>query len=43
MSKPKIEREENFVFSDDVIKERLGKYGAVYFPSDIKETVDDIL
>lgn len=43
MSKPKIEREENFVFSDDVIKERIGKYGAVYFPSDIKETVDDIL
>ncbi|NVM34685.1 MAG: ATP-binding protein [Candidatus Lokiarchaeota archaeon] len=43
MSKPKTEKEENIVFSNDVIKERLGKYGAVYFPSDIKETVDDIL
>jgi len=43
MSKLKTEKEENIVFSNDVIKERLGKYGAVYFPSDIKETVDDIL
>ncbi len=43
MSKPKTEKKEKIVFSDDVIKERLGKYGAVYFPSDIKETVDDIL
>ncbi len=43
MSKQKTEKEEKIVFSDDVIKERLGKYGAVYFPSDIKETVDDIL
>ena len=25
------------------MKDRLGKYGAVYFPSDIKETVDDII
>ena len=37
------EKEEKKVFSDDIIKERLGKYGAVYLPSDIKESVDDIL
>jgi len=43
MSKPNTKKEENAVFLDDVIKERLGKYGAVYFPSDIKESVDDIL
>ncbi len=43
MSKPRTKNEENIVFVDDVIKERLGKYGAVYFPSDIKETVEDIL
>ncbi|MFW9900264.1 MAG: AAA family ATPase [Candidatus Thorarchaeota archaeon] len=43
MSKPNTKNEENIVFLDDVIKERIGKYGAVYFPSDIKESVDDIL
>jgi SpoVK/Ycf46/Vps4 family AAA+-type ATPase len=43
MPKSTIEKEENLIYSDDVIKERLGKYGAIYFPSDIKETVDDIL
>ncbi|MFW9998934.1 MAG: AAA family ATPase [Candidatus Hodarchaeota archaeon] len=43
MSKPSNKNEENIVFVDDVIKERLGKYGAVYLPSDIKETVNDIL
>ena len=31
------------MFTDDIIKERLGKYGAVYLPLDIKESVDDIL
>ncbi|MFX1571309.1 MAG: AAA family ATPase [Promethearchaeota archaeon] len=31
------------IYSDDVIKERLGKYGAVYFSADIKESVEDIL
>ncbi len=31
------------MYSDDEIKERLGKYGAVYLPSDVKESVDDIL
>ncbi|MFX0105039.1 MAG: AAA family ATPase, partial [Candidatus Hodarchaeota archaeon] len=43
MSKHNNEKDERITYSDDVIKERLGKYGAVYFPSDIKETVDDIL
>ncbi len=43
MSKPNAKNEEITVFLDDVIKERLGKYGAVYFPSDIKESVEDIL
>ncbi|MFX0008484.1 MAG: AAA family ATPase [Promethearchaeota archaeon] len=43
MPKSINEKEDMLVFSDDVIKERLGKYGAVYFPSDIKETVDDII
>ncbi|MFX1568730.1 MAG: AAA family ATPase [Promethearchaeota archaeon] len=43
MSKPNNKNEEITVFVDDVIKERLGKYGAVYFPTDIKESVDDIL
>jgi len=37
------EKESMLVYSDDVIKERLGKYGAIYFPSEIKETVEDIL
>lgn len=31
------------VYTDDVIKDRMGQYGAVYFPSDIQETIDDIL
>jgi AAA+ superfamily predicted ATPase len=39
----KNEKGEKKVFSDDVIKERLGKYGAVYLPIDIKESVDDII
>ena len=43
MSKPNMKNEETAVFQDDVIKDRLGKYGAVYFPSDIKESVEDIL
>ena len=43
MNGSKDKSEEKINFTDDVIKERLGKYGAVYFPSDIKETVDDIL
>ncbi|MFX1467436.1 MAG: AAA family ATPase [Promethearchaeota archaeon] len=43
MSKPHTEKEKDIIFTDDVVKERIGKYGAVYFPSDIKESVDDIL
>ncbi|MFX1417394.1 MAG: AAA family ATPase [Promethearchaeota archaeon] len=43
MNKSNSEKETKSVFTDDVIKDRLGKYGAVYFPSDIKETIDDIL
>ncbi|MFW9826363.1 MAG: AAA family ATPase [Candidatus Thorarchaeota archaeon] len=43
MSKTNSEKEDKLIYSDDVIKERLGKYGAVYFPLDIKEAVDDIL
>ncbi|MFX1391266.1 MAG: AAA family ATPase [Promethearchaeota archaeon] len=43
MSKSNSEKEGKLTYTDDVIKERLGKYGAVYFPSDIKETIDDIL
>lgn len=30
-------------YSDDEIKERLGKYGAVYLPTDVKETVEDVI
>ena len=37
------ENEVKITYTDDVIKERLGKYGAVYFSPDIKESVDDIL
>ncbi|MFW9820298.1 MAG: AAA family ATPase, partial [Candidatus Thorarchaeota archaeon] len=43
MPKSNNEKEDMLVYSDDAIKERLGKYGAIYFPSDIKETVEDIL
>ncbi len=31
------------MYTNDEIKERLGKYGAVYLPADIKESVEDIL
>ena len=31
------------MYSDDEIKERLGKYGAVYLPADVKESVEDII
>ncbi|MHA1671941.1 MAG: AAA family ATPase [Promethearchaeota archaeon] len=43
MSKLKDDLEKKVIFTDDVIKDRLGKYGAVYFSEDIKESVDDIL
>jgi SpoVK/Ycf46/Vps4 family AAA+-type ATPase len=35
--------EDNITFTDDVIKNRIGKYGAVYFPSNIQESIEDIL
>ncbi|MFX1552916.1 MAG: AAA family ATPase [Promethearchaeota archaeon] len=43
MPKSNIEKEDKLTYSDDIIKDRIGKYGAIYFPSDIKETIDDIL
>lgn len=43
ISKKKEENGLDITFTDDVIKERLGKYGAVYFSADIKESVEDIL
>ncbi len=30
-------------FSDDEIKDRMGKYGTVYLPVEIKETIDDLI
>ncbi len=30
-------------YTDEVIKNRIGKYGAVYFPLDIQDNIDDIL
>ncbi len=43
MSNKNKDLEQKFLYTDDVIKERMGKFGAVYFPSDIKESIDDIL
>ena len=47
MAKKKIEEnddnESGKKYSDDVIRKSLGKYGAVYFPSEIKESIDDII
>ena len=43
MSRKIDENEGKITYTDDVIKERLGKYGAVYLSADIKETVEDIL
>ena len=40
-SKEKVEDKETF--TDEVIKNRIGKYGAVYFPSNIQESIEDIL
>lgn len=30
-------------YTDDMVKDRLGKYGAVYFPKDVRENIDDII
>jgi SpoVK/Ycf46/Vps4 family AAA+-type ATPase len=43
ISNSKKEIEVKTTYTDDVIKDRMGKYGAVYFPNEIKESVDDIL
>lgn len=43
MSENNSDNDQRITYSDDVIIERLGKYGAVYFPEDIRESVDDIL
>ncbi len=43
MPKSNDEKEDKLIYTDDIIKERIGKYGAIYFPSDIKESIDDIL
>ena len=43
MSNSNDEKELNITYTDDVIKDRLSKYGAVYLPPDIKESVDAII
>ena len=43
MSNSKDDGEKTIIYTEDVIKNRLGKYGAVYFPSQIQESIDDIL
>ncbi|MHA1149304.1 MAG: AAA family ATPase [Promethearchaeota archaeon] len=30
-------------WTDNAIKEQMGSYGAIYFPEDVKETIDDII
>ncbi len=37
------EDKNRLTYTDDIIKERLSRYGAIYFPSDVKETIDDII
>jgi len=44
--KPDKDEEDNqnrLTYTDEVIKDRLGRYGAVFFPSDVRETIDDII
>ncbi|MFW9946362.1 MAG: AAA family ATPase [Candidatus Odinarchaeota archaeon] len=43
ISNSNSEAEKKITYTEDVIKDRIGKYGAVYFPNDIKENVEDIL
>ena len=38
-----MQGDDKMTYSDDEIKERLSKYGAIYLPSDIKESIDDII
>ena len=37
------EEGQRITYTDDVIKERFRNYGTVYFPSDINETIEDII
>ncbi|TFG23484.1 MAG: ATP-binding protein [Promethearchaeota archaeon] len=37
------EAEERLKYTDDNIKELLGRFGAVYFPSDVKDSIEDII
>lgn len=37
------DNQNRLTYTDDVIKDRLGRYGAVFFPSDVRETIDDII
>jgi SpoVK/Ycf46/Vps4 family AAA+-type ATPase len=39
----KRSNEERLKYTDDNIKELLGRFGAVYFPSDIRDSIDDII
>ena len=41
--KNKEDNQNRLTYTDDVIKDRLGRYGAVFFPSDVRETIDDII
>lgn len=43
MSKNEEDNQNRLTYTDDVIKDRLGRYGAVFFPSDVRETIDDII
>ena len=37
------EAEERLKYTDDSIKDLLGRFGAVYFPSDVKDSIEDII
>lgn len=37
------EAEERLKYTDDNIKDLLGRFGAVYFPSDVKDSIEDII
>ena len=36
-------KEERLKYTDENIKDLLGRFGAVYFPSDIRDSTDDIV
>lgn len=37
------EAEERLKYTDDNIKDLIGRFGAVYFPSDVKDSIEDII